>query len=158
MPKSSEIEGLIARLEAASRRTPEIEAAIYNALVGPEDGNRIAFKVKDWSKLPGSRLSPFHDGWLVGKSETDEYADNMPAYTASIDASLALVERLLPRWGATVVTDPPSCCLRISTSDSMARFKATGYFLDEFPIYEASTPPLAILIALLHALSAKAAP
>ena len=136
MPKSSEIEGLLSRLEAATEGSDDMDREVAIAL--------------GWTP-PAMGLPFWHD-------DDANHWTALPDWSTSIDAALALVERLLPGWGATVVTDPPSCCLRISTSDSMAHFKATGFFLDEFPIYEASTPPVAILLALFRALSARPRP
>lgn len=92
----AESDALREKVAAATGPDRELDAAVFNALV--DDGGRIAFKVTNWSIQPGSRLSRYHDGWLYGKSETDEYADDLPRYTESIDAALALVEKLLPRW------------------------------------------------------------
>ncbi len=70
------------------------------------------------------------------------------SYTASVDASLALVERLLPGQALAVGTmkfDPPGvpwCCIWTTGGDP--KFNGSG-----------ATPSLAILAALLTALLAK---
>jgi len=92
----AELQELLERVKAATGPDRKIDADIYNAII--DDGGRIAFKVKDWSRQPGSRLSRWHDGWLTGKGETDGYAEELERYTASLDAIVGLIERELPGW------------------------------------------------------------
>lgn len=71
-----------------------------------------------------------------------------PRYTASIDASLALVERCLPDTVRPGFQQNPdrswsAAILRVQPDD------------DECPVADAKTAPLAILAALLSALSLK---
>lgn len=69
--------------------------------------------------------------------------DIAPPYTASLDAALALVERVLPGWGFYLRRDKDGC--------------GCGLVHPEFPRVtpghqEAPTPALALLAALLRAL------
>lgn len=82
--------------------------------------------------------------------------DDFPAYTASIDAALALVERCLPGWVVSDLRqnsrhagDPWGCELAIyyGSNPSKNRSSFSGY---DFP-----TAPLAIILALLTALDQK---
>lgn len=83
---------LLERVEKATGPYRELDLDIYNALA-PEVGF-TAFRVENWSEEPGSRLNPYHDGYLIGRSAGDKYADDLPRYTASIDAADALCDRL----------------------------------------------------------------
>lgn len=149
MSEKSELRALGERVAAASsRHDRDLDAALYNALV--DDGGRIAFKVADWSKKPGSNLSRFHDGWLVGKSADDEYAENLPSYSASLDAAMALVERKLPGcWyimskEQTRPDEPLFACELIPKGDHSGK-RYLG-------VAEAETQPFAIIASLLAAL------
>lgn len=92
--RMTDLSGLLARVEVAARPDRHLDAAIYDAF--GDDGSRVAFKVDDWSVEPGLHLSRYHDGWLIGRNPQDQYADDLPRYTASIDAALALVEKVMP--------------------------------------------------------------
>ncbi len=72
----------------------------------------------------------------------------VPAYTASIDAALALVDRKLPGWSWKVVGEPAA------TNPHCAVIRNAGKLSDVAPASVAShrTAPLAILLALLTAL------
>jgi hypothetical protein len=63
-------------------------------------------------------------------------------YTASIDAALALVERVLPGWQVNV-----------SAFGNVAEASLGGRGV--YPPIQAPTPPLAILVALLTAIISK---
>jgi hypothetical protein len=73
----------------------------------------------------------------------------VPAYTASIDAALALVERKLPGWRVAMYTDGEGkgpCCLALRGDEPV---KANC---------QAPTLPLAILAAMLTALITQETP
>lgn len=137
---------MISRLKSLQGPSREVDAEIYNALV--DDGGRIAFRVANWATPPGDRLDRYHDGWLVGKSETDRYADDLPHYTASLDATVALVEKALPGWSWE--------CRASGTGDKGQAtvwnpMKAPGRN-DEQRAYNCPNPSIALLIALFTAL------
>lgn len=82
---------LVAHLQAVQEGCRELDAEVYNALY--KDGDRIAFRVEDWSTPPGNHLDRYHDGWLVGGHRNDRYANDLPRFTTSIDAA-----RRLSQW------------------------------------------------------------
>lgn len=91
VPSSEELTALLKRIEAASGADREIDAALHNALCAG-DFLGVAFHTDDRAF---HELSRYHDGWLVGRSNTDEYAENLPRYTGSIDAAISLLHRVL---------------------------------------------------------------
>jgi hypothetical protein len=140
----SDLDALLERLEKATGPDREIDAAIYDALA--REAGRVAFKVKNWSTLPGSRLSRYHDGWLIGKASDDEYADDLPLYTASIDAAFALVERVLPGAFWHIAKG------RLTEAEPMFGAELLFGWDQSLGKGEGPTAPLAILAATLSAL------
>jgi len=72
-----------------------------------------------------------------------------PPYTASIDAAIALVERMLPGWRFNARMVSPngySCWLEAGTEGVVEVFAPIGY---------ATTLPVAILLALFRTLDAQ---
>lgn len=135
---------IVERLEAATGPDRELDAAIYDALV--DDGGRFAFRVTNWATNLGNRLGRYHDGWCVGKSPTDEYAENLPRFTESLDAVLALVGAKLPGWNwATHTTGGGSYEACLMTPDY---HELSGRAFECM----AKTPAIAILLALFRAL------
>lgn len=159
---------LLARVKALTGPDREVDAELYNMLVC--EAGRIAFKVQDWSSEPGSRLPRYHDGWLAGHSTTDKYADGLERYTGSIDAAIALVERVLPGWawkfGTCCVSDDAWLTPDFNSPIHGERLQAEfpnlvagslwdrGVDIDRRP---AGNVPLAIITALLTAIEAKEA-
>jgi hypothetical protein len=133
MPKSSEIEGLLSRLEAATGPDRELDHRLQGILVN--DGNFGHYAgLEEWV------TAGMEFGW------------NTPAYTASIDAALALVERLLPGWRR-----------RLEEPHGDGGWRASLIWPDQEDVVrakvaEAPTAPLAILLALFRALSARPRP
>jgi len=79
----------------------------------------------------------------------------LPRYTSSIDASLALVERMLPGWSWLVRDDDAGAFCNISVPE--LRDDPMVEWIDGktcFPAY-ANTAPLSILLSLFTALEAK---
>jgi hypothetical protein len=160
LPETHSLNDLLARVEAATGPDREIDASIYNAMV--DDGGRRAFRVSNWSRGRAPMLGRYHDGWLTGKSEDDIYADDLVRFTASIDAALALVERVLPGWGADVGYPArmgehhgqPWADVWASREDERYRWdRSLGRPTPRHS--NAPTVPLAILAALLKALQAQ---
>ena len=124
--------------------TPEALSALRDRLIaatGPDAfiDDDLEWECGDWTNL---------GGWwrrhkITGVEERYHYS-NPPAYTASIDAALGLVTRLLPGWRLAMYTDGEGkgpCCLAM---------------LDDEPVKancHAPTLPLALLTALVSALS-----
>lgn len=103
-----------------------------------------------------------NDGRLGDYASVDEYANsaiqlgwNTPAYTASVDAALALVERVLPGCGLAIDREPPA------KGGAAAGAAVNGWIGEDGPDgrawehFDATGPtfPLAILTALLLALT-----
>lgn len=86
-----------------------------------------------------------------------EYCGDWPRYTASIDAALALVEKVLPGWGLNIfLCEAEAKQLRPAIVSMFKKGAGQHHASPEFE-FEASgaTIPLAILSALLSALRAK---
>lgn len=127
---------------------------IINRLRSAESGSRELDA--DVSKTCGWRYvenrdvgSPHLWGWYGMSPEG--HSGPIPTYTTSIDAALALVEKMLPGWlvklNKRVV---PGWSVRL-TSPSFDFFYTNDFDGEEFP----QSAPLAILTALFTALEAK---
>jgi hypothetical protein len=75
----------------------------------------------------------------------------IPAFTGSIDAALALVERVLPGWGYTIEAAMPG----LGVSVHLWPPRPT---VDEGEEGEGPTPALALILALINALIAQQEP
>jgi len=86
-----------------------------------------------------------------------DYAQTVAHYTASIDAALALVERMLPGWYYTITSHNTSMGNK-PWCDLATHEYIHGDVLVEGVYFESAGPtiPLAILTALFTALEAKA--
>lgn len=153
MPKSSEIEGLLSRLEAATGPDREIDARFAvscGAVIMRHDAAAgFAFFHADEEFPRAAFLSNCTQG------EDEAYRSlgqclSVERYTASIDAALALAERMLPGWmwyvGSVGENDMPQATVTEPAEDCR-----------DF-VGHAPTAPVAILIALLRALSARPRP
>lgn len=124
------LSSLIERLEKASGPDREIDALIFVAVDARDPALRVA------------RSTPL--GWYVEAGDDEDRPLLQPEYTKSLDAALALCERVLPAgwcgnvdWGVRM----PSATLKHVGLDMYVAF--------------AATPPLALCLALLRALSQK---
>lgn len=85
--------------------------------------------------------------WLQDRSDGLEAEFSpFPAYTASLDAAIALVEHVLPGWGYDFVKP---------AKEGPGRPRATVFLGDNLFAGEAPTPPLALLLALMRAVQNK---
>ncbi len=130
---TDDVEGLIARIEKATEGSRELDAAILCAF--PE----LPVKMTPDDRWPG-RVTFEH-------APGDSDSRRAPPYSYSIDAALALKNRLLPGQAAAIgdmafTNSPRGPWATIWTLDGSPKFNA-----------EAATPPLAILIATLRALT-----
>lgn len=75
------------------------------------------------------------------------YGSAIPRYTASLDAAIALVERVLPGWARGFEEGPLTCMAFVDPSDYETRFGSAAY------VEKGPTPAIAMLLALLAALS-----
>ena len=84
--------------------------------------------------------------------------DTAPPYTSSIDAALALKDRVLPGWRACVDTGDPSrapSTVRLPFAHLEPNLDNDDGWAKAGPTRgQAATPPLAIIAAVLHALIA----
>lgn len=140
----SALPDLLARVKASERPSEELDALILCALAAPPG----AFVAQ--SKINGAWCTYTASNRLWEKSSRPGgwYRRDGWALTASLDAALALVERVLPGWLVSVNDLPPLnpagsavACLR---ADAKAD-DVLGY---------GNTRPLALLTAMLKALIA----
>ena len=126
--KEQSLERLIERVKAATGPDRELDGEIWRACLGAID----------------------HGTTIHNRAEI--YGP-VPKLTASIDAALALVGRVLPEWVVSDLSqnsrhagDPWGCTLALyfGSTPSKNRSASSGY---DYP-----KPSLAILAALLHAL------
>lgn len=81
---------LVERLSAATAGSRELDAAICIALQYGGPNSEGATDV---------RTDPEWEGDLIYEIGDEECCNRIPALTTSLDAALALAERVLPRWG-----------------------------------------------------------
>lgn len=139
---------LLARIEAAEGPSREIDLALANLLVFSEPHRLISSLVSGWSHdfaYPESELplggDEYH-GWA--KALNHMIAQPVERYTSSIDAALALCERVLPKWEILLTdegeTGSTSWIASIGPRETFMSYEAKG-----------RTPSLALLAALLKA-------
>lgn len=137
---TTDIDALIERLEAATGPDRELDAAIF----AWSEGGRIHYfdalaKNYVWER-------PIDGFWIRGVKSVP----STTKFTASIDAALALCERMLPGWSWKIVGEPgavyPHCAV----------LRNAGKLSDVAEAFVAShrTAPLAMVSALLLALRA----
>lgn len=136
---TADLSALIARLEAAEAGSRELDALVWKAL---NPRGEIAIKgagrpgLVNWRcRIPGATIA---NSWT-----------NPGRYTTSLDAALALAERVLPGWyfgvqqNRYVSPDMP---------DNWSAYLSAPRALDQGDIEgEAPTPALALCIAILRA-------
>ena len=93
----SELEGLIARVEAAGGPDREVDLAIHWLLIN--DGEPLA---------------------VMGSFGIID----LPAYTSSLDAALKLVEAKLPGWDYLVARVSDGCSAEVGPPDSFQQIEA----------------------------------
>lgn len=147
---NSDIAALIERIEAASGPGRELDAHI-SFLIGD---HKIVSRSSGWAIFE----APFEQGNWAAASGCKSYDDaismlasflSLPAYTTSIDAAVALVERMLPgqQWtlGQNIHHRYWLCTLNVISGDPEGVTAMASS-------HAAPTPPLAVLAALLRAL------
>ena len=139
----SDLRELLKRVEAATGADRELDVRILAALLSDE-------------QLTVKR-SPFNGAWCAYRADGKLWETPSPfrqngEITASIDAALVLVERVLPGWSWHIDSEfhgfPAYACLSSKESNG-----AEEPWLLEYETHDAKgkTPPLAILAALLRA-------
>lgn len=130
---------LIAGVEALTGPDRETDAAI-----GYELDINIA-QERDGVTIYG-RVDP--DGWSFPGRGYDPLMLVKP-YTASIDAAVALTERVLPGWAFGFDKGAKTCIAFTDVSDFADRFLGARYTA------EGPTPAIALILATLKALEAR---
>lgn len=126
---------LIARLEAATGPDRVLDRDLYALLEDAE--------LRPWR--PGARKC----WWYArGSDRVLQCSDGTALYTASIDAALALVERVLPGWLVSIMIGHGKAVAHVRDKSILAPDKIEG---DGYAV----TPALAVLLALLRAVEAE---
>ena len=143
------IQNLIERCEKATTGDREIDKALAVSLDGfytkPHPGwpDDPSFTLYCYIDDEGSPIEPGNAGDML-----------VPDYTASTDAALALMEKVLPnaQWGKDVEADRPEAEIWYEPKPRQP--------FREWDVVKASAPtlPLAIILAILRALQSQAAP
>jgi hypothetical protein len=149
---------LLARLEAATGPDRELDAAIHLA-VNPDDfASKVMrgdYCVQSWDLgWGGISYVSLDSGGTSGGSHP------VPMVTASLDAALGLVGRVLPGWVWSISSaDPEGCNEPLSYAALAGKVQMVQRGWDEPPEPDrnvcdahAKTPALAVLTALVQAL------
>jgi hypothetical protein len=134
---------LIERLEKASGPDRELDADIFFHLECepiPPEGLDMS-----WAYEGAPRAMP-GDKWNFHRDGIPSDGTLSPAYTASIDAVVALVERCLPGWGYYLRSDKEGSGCGLVYPDA---FRVTPCHC------MGATPAIAVCLALLRALEAQ---
>ena len=127
-PTMTDLTDLIARVEKLEGPDREVDALLADTFMERAEVN----DVRRW-------------GWVRWRFPGEKGA-HKTNFTASLDAALALVERVLPGWGAEFSTMPPTARL----------FDGQAAGLDYYAEHE--TIALALILVLLRALESTHAP
>ena len=126
---------LLERLEAATGPDREIDKAVMLAI-------GRAREIDPWMFYgPGETV------WCFGDYEHESVNPALPYVTASLDAVLALVEEKLPGWTVEII--------RLSDGEGFAQVSDDAAFMPVSHEATAPTPALALLKALVCALSSE---
>lgn len=136
---------LIERLEKASGADQELDLAIFEAIHPKGSLTDSGWR---WTRR---KIAPLGVVWYWLDRHKIAQPDYVQKYTASIDAALALVEKVLPGWASGYDAGPKTVIAFVDSHDFADRVFGARYTA------EAATPPLAILLALLRALKQKQA-
>ena len=138
MTDKRDLQALIERVEKATGPDRDLDADIYEAL---------GYEVK-------RRSERVEEGWRVRRTVDWRYLDGsswlaMDYLTGSVDAALALVERVLPGAAYTINSFDVQ---RTPTTERRVHVHLSDYEgADHGALGDAPTAPLAILIATLRA-------
>jgi hypothetical protein len=139
------------RLEKATGGDREIDAAIFVAVEAPEQYSDDLRRYR----LPHPSLDEMDmcapgTYWLVQRSGRS--LRTSPHYTASLDAIVSLIERKLPGWGWSAASGMSDANLY---GAALSPLGLVGAALNT-QTARATTPPLALCIALVKAMEAQA--
>jgi hypothetical protein len=129
---------LITRLEGAEGPDRDIDVAVMNALCPRADDEKVLFM----DKLRQARW-----GWL-GEPATDiAYFIEAPKLTSSVDAAIALAEKVLPPFTTISLDIIQAGKFHSAKIDKESEGEACGDHL--------TTPAIALCLAIIRALQAK---
>lgn len=145
------LQALLNRVKAATGPDPDLDAWLWLACgIDHVDWN-VSAKGR-FNHLPAGRHDLVNGQKLEDALKQGLYgiasAWNVPRLTASVDAALEAVERMLPGWGWTVDGGG-------SPSVTILDWNGGGPRMDREYRSVGATPPIAILAALLSAMIAK---
>ena len=134
---------LIKRLEESEGPSRELDVDIMNEVAPfPTTGRRLFV----WARTGGL----VRDG---------VYTDDAPELTGSVDAAIALAERVLPGWGWDVASNTPhiKACLDPDLGAPCAKYPhwAAVSNVSSHNFHDAATPAMALCVAILKALQSK---
>ncbi len=136
---TADLSALIARLEAAEVGSRELDAEICVLLQygGPNSEGAVNVRTdSDW------------EGDLLFEHGDDECCNTIPPVTTSLDAALALAERVLKGWAWEIRLDESGASVQAAPVWWMEGLAAP----DEGGVScEAAAPALALVIAILRA-------
>ncbi len=133
----ADLRELIEMLEKATGPKLDLDGRVWCAVNGYEfvmwDGAGCVYK------------NPAAPTWDIGGIKHASAREVRP-YTASLDAAVALVERMLPGWACGFDSGPKTHIAFVDPHDFADRIFGASFTA------EAATPALALLIALLRAI------
>lgn len=144
---TADLSALIARLEAAGVGSRELDGAVWYAIHEP-DVEHGCLHVEQTEQGPMEVLT-----CELGS----KYADCVGNYTTSLDAALALAERVLPGCGWDVASKTPhiQACLDPELGEPCAKHPhwamVTVGHVGTRRYHDGATPALALCIAILRA-------
>lgn len=143
MPTERDLMELIKRLEKASGPDRALDEAVM-AVFYVRDKRHIGV-TEGWDDEPDSYLPVKSDVWV--DPATDKWVStHAHPFTASLDAAVALVERVLPGWVWHASSDGPHARVQDRPGLLFARQVFEG---------KGSTPAAALVLALLRAVQAQ---
>lgn len=147
-PAVEKLKQLEQRLVAATGADRQLDAAIFNEMVDTTYP-QVAFKEDNCFKLREyGRDVQCHDGWLIRRAGRldDKYPGDLPRLSASLDAAVALCERVLPGWGYFLRKDEEGCNAALLYPHALRVTPGCG----QHP----TSPALALLLAIVRAVLA----
>lgn len=143
---------LLASLESAERGDRKLDWLIHSTIAEPWNEGR---KWSPFGYVDVDGHPPHPDEICIESPEGKSHYNHMPRYTDSVDAALALAERVLPGWHKTI-------------AESRAYWVAEMGPLDwsddpmvappDNTLAEAKTPALALCACLLRATQSRSTP
>lgn len=147
----TDLTSLIERLEKAEWPDGQLDAEILEATGGCAHRETEYYCVEDGNSVDS--------GFTCKRCHKDTYGQRVEPYTSSIDAAVALAERVLPGWGWSVEskTHHIMACLNPELGEPVGKHPhwAAISNLSSRTFEDAATPAIALLLAILRALRSK---